>query len=387
MTLRIVVLVTHLLGAGHLMRAAAIGRALARRGHVVTLVSGGMPTPLADVTGLALVQLPAVRAEPGDFSTLRDSSGRPASTGLMDERVRLLLQATEAARPDVLVTELFPLGRRGLAAEHDSVLAAVEGGRKRPLVVASVRDILVAPDRPTKVAEAHRRVEAHYDAVLVHGDEAFVPLEASWPVDDGLRARVRYTGYVGPEAAASSRAGDDGTVLVSGGSSEAALPLYRAALEAARADPRPWRVLVGHGVTETAFARLSHDRPANLVVERARADFRDLLAQAAIFVGQAGYNTVMDIVATQARSVLVPFEAGRETEQRLRADALARRGLARTIPETELTPAALLAAVAETGLRERPDLSFIRLDGAERTARLLESMVAARAGAGPVLPS
>lgn len=383
MTLRVLIAVTHLLGAGHLTRAAAIGRALVGAGHPVTLVTGGTPTHLVDVGGLDLVQLPPVRGRVDDFTTLRDAAGEPVGAEIMARRRAMLLDALATCRPAVVVTELFPCGRRALGGEFRALLEAAAGMARRPLVLASIRDVLVAPDRAAKVAAAHALVAERYDAVLVHGDPDLLPLEASWPVDDALRSRLIYTGYVGdagPPAAPVEEGA--GPVLVSGGSSAAALPLYRAALAAAGLDPgRPWHVLVGPGVEPAEFRALSEAAPANASVERGRTDFRDCLARAAVFVGQAGYNTVMDIVATRARSVLVPFEQGRETEQRLRADALGARDLAIVLPEETLAPRALLDAVDAAARRPRPDLSAIRRDGAARTVEIIEDLARSRASA------
>lgn len=380
MTLRVLIAVTHLLGAGHLTRAAAIGRALAGAGHRVTLVSGGMPAPLVDVAGLAVVQLPPVRGRVDDFTTLRDPDGRPVGPDHLARRRTALLRALASSEPELVVTELFPFGRRVLRGEFRALLAAAAAMPARPLTLCSVRDVLVAPDRPAKVEAAHALLAASYDAVLVHGDPGLLPLDASWPVDDGLRPRLVYTGYVADGAAPAPRAASGtGPILVSGGSSAAALPLYRAAVEAARRTPgRAWHLLVGPGVDAGAFASLRDAAPGNLRVERGRSDFRDCLAEAAVFVGQAGYNTAMDIVATRARSVLVPFEAGRETEQRLRAEALAARGLAVLLPEADLSARSLIRAVDEAAGRGRPDPSAIDTDGAARTVRIVEELARSR---------
>lgn len=379
MSLRILVTVTHLLGAGHLTRAAAVSRALARAGHGVTLVSGGAPTPLVPTSGMTFIQLPPVRTEVGDFTALLDADGEAAGPTLLAERTARLLAAFEATRPDVVVTELFPFGRRILAGEHMALLEAVRSARPRPLLLASIRDILAPPSKPGKLARTRDLIAAFYDGVLVHGDESLIPLDLSWPVDPALRTKLRYTGYVGDGAGATIRLGDRGdTVVVSGGSSAAGLPLYRAALRAAAKGDRPWHVLLGHGVAEGDRTALHRMRPANVTLEQARPDFRALLAKAAVFVGQAGYNTVMDVVATQVRSVLVPFEQGRETEQRLRAEALASRGLATMLPEVALSPDTLLAAIDAAAQGSCPDLSGARLDGADQTVRIIGDMVASR---------
>ena len=51
---RVLIVVTHLLGAGHLTRASALARAFMRAGHEVTVVTGGMPTRQWVVEGLAV---------------------------------------------------------------------------------------------------------------------------------------------------------------------------------------------------------------------------------------------------------------------------------------------------------------------------------------------
>ncbi|MGR3913189.1 MAG: hypothetical protein OD918_01455 [Gammaproteobacteria bacterium] len=43
--MRIHVYVQHLLGGGHLVRMQTLAAALARGGHRVTLISGGLPSP------------------------------------------------------------------------------------------------------------------------------------------------------------------------------------------------------------------------------------------------------------------------------------------------------------------------------------------------------
>ena len=53
--MRVLIAVTHLLGAGHLTRSAAIARAFAAAGHETMLISGGVPAPMVRSDGLRLV--------------------------------------------------------------------------------------------------------------------------------------------------------------------------------------------------------------------------------------------------------------------------------------------------------------------------------------------
>lgn len=382
---RVLLVVTHLLGIGHLARAAALARALVADGHQVTLASGGRPSPLSDLKGVQLVQLPPVQCLGTDFRTLLDGEGRPAGPGLLKQRWELLLRTFEAFRPDVLVTELFPFGRRQLAGEFDALLAAARARRPRPVVLASVRDILNPPSSTSRLSEALHRLGLFYDRVLVHGDPAVSRLWDSWPCAPSLAARLVDTGIVADHGRRGTPPAEDpvetGAILVSGGFSAAALPLYKAALGAAAllAPRRDWHILVGQGVADEAFARLLDDAGANVTVERARPDFPSLLARAAVSVSLCGYNTMADVALARARCVVTPFEEGGEKEQGLRATRLEAAGLVDVAPAAALSPESLAATVAQALVRPRPPLPDPRrphaprrpldLDGAGASAR------------------
>lgn len=376
--MRVLIVVTHLLGAGHLTRAAALARAFAQAGHDTTLVSGGSASPPRDLDGIAFIQLPPVRTIGTDFKTLLDEDGAPVDAFRLAERRIRLLDALRAARPDIVITELFPFGRRVLADEFISLIIDAKHLKPRPLILCSIRDILASPSRPERIEETHARLLDHYDGILVHGDPTIVPLEATWPVDERIRPLIRYTGYV-DENADPVPPGDREGILVSGGSSSASLPLYRAAVAAAQeiAD-RPWRILIGRGVAEAEFQELSTQAPAHVVVERARPDFRALLARAELSVSQAGYNTVVDLLRSGVRSVLVPFEAGHETEQRLRAERLKALGLAEIVSEADLSPQALAEALRRSLSRPPAPPPSMALDGARESVSVAESLHCAR---------
>ncbi|WP_112663153.1 glycosyltransferase [Microvirga flavescens] len=373
--MRVLIAVTHLLGAGHLTRAAALARAFAAHGHDTTLVSGGMPSTLIPREGVTFVQLPPVRTKGADFRTLLDEEGRPVGEERIAARKALLLETLHSAKPDCVITELFPFGRRVLAGEFLTILEEARAMKPRPLIASSIRDILVAPAKPDKLAEFQERLARFYDAVLVHGDESLISLDASWPVDDTLHPLLRYTGYVddgGEVAAGAQRHG----IIVSGGSSAASLPLYRAAVEAAKSiADRPWRILIGHGLDETTFNDIRASAPPHVSVERARPDFRALLAGAEISVSQAGYNTVVDILRTGPSPVFVPFEAGHETEQRLRAEQLKERGQAEIVSEDDLTPQTLATAIRSVLQKAKVAPLTVALDGARESVAQIEKLI------------
>ena len=106
----VTILVTHLLGTGHLSRSLILARSLRDAGFVPQLISGGMPTGHLDLSGNDFVQLPPVRSDGASFTRLLDSSGNPVTPEFMQARIRLLQETLRGNPPDVLITELFPFG-------------------------------------------------------------------------------------------------------------------------------------------------------------------------------------------------------------------------------------------------------------------------------------
>ena len=381
----VLIYVQYLLGIGHLQRARWIAEALARDGAAVTLVCGGAPIAGLDRhPGIRFVQLETVRARDARFELI-DGAGNPLDDALRQRRRAALLDAFEAARPDVVLIEGFPFARRAFRFELDPLIAAVRASRPQPRLICSVRDIVVMRDDPARHREIVERVRGDFDAVLVHGDPEFIPFEASFPAAPEIADRLVYTGYVAPPAEPRvPPSGPGGEVIVSGGGGPAGRALLAAALEARKqgclADS-PWRLLTGANLPGAEFAGLSRDAPAGVTVERFRHDFRSLLHHCRVSVSQAGYNTVLDVLAARARAVLVPFAAERETEQLLRAERLAARGAAELVRETEITPQSLGEAIERAAARPPVPIS-IDTEGAGRSARLINAMLA-RAAAAP----
>ena len=469
MSARILIAVTHLLGIGHLVRARQLAQALAGAGHQVTLASGGMPDGKV-AASYRFVQLPPVRTQGTDFRNLLDEDGRPAASERLAARREQLVALAQELSPDIVITEHFPFGRRQLAGEFLTLIAAAREANPHALVLSSIRDVLVAPQPPERLAETTERIATLFDAVLVHGDRSVLPLEASWPVTPEIAGKLVYTGYLAEPPRFSDRpapirlspsgegeakdriksagspsplwGGDRGggrkvgtnssghgpsgcynppctqslaphphtrphkregrsssdrrfaevstrergsprepinDILVSGGGSSAALPLFETTLAAARLLPRrSFHLLIGRGIAEADFAALRQSAPDNARVEWARPDFPTLLAACALSISQAGYNTVLDLLQAARPALLVPFDAGNETEQALRAAALERTGLARVV-QSSAGPQALAAAIETALAQGAPPVAKVDLDGAAGSVAAVARLLASRA--------
>ena len=380
MAASVLLYVQHLLGIGHMKRSLRVAKALADEGIEVTLVSGG--EPLGEEIGAVfkrVVQLLPVRASDATFKHLVGPADRPIDESLRTARRTALLDAFASARPDAVVIEAFPFGRRAFRFELDPLIEAARSRRPRPLVLCSLRDIVIVPDDPDRQREIADRVRADFDHVLVHGDPAFIPLEASFPASSEIADRLVYTGYIGgaDQAEVADEAAGTDEVLVSVGGGAVGSALLSTALEARRNGclaSSVWRLLAGPNLPDQSFGAIARHLPEGVVLERYRPQFPKMLRRCRVSVSQAGYNTVLDILAACARAVVVPFAAERETEQQLRAERLAARGVLELVPEAELSPARLAFAI-ERAVGAAPQRIPIDTDGARRTAGLIADMV------------
>ena len=378
--------VQHLLGIGHARRASLIAEALVDAGAAVTVLQGGHPVAAAPFRGADLVALPPLRAADAAFSAIVDGDGRPADAALWAARADTIARTVDRVRPDALILETFPFGRRAFRAELAGLLDRLIETPDRPLIAASVRDILVRHNDPRKDAWIVDRAQRWCDLVLVHGDDRLLPLTASFPPAAALNDRLRYTGYVVPPHTAADLRATDGTdeVVVSTGGGAVGANVLGAAVAArtlsTQAGGLTWRLLLGPDLPADARDRLLAAAGPGVIVEPARRDFPALLSRCRVSISQAGYNTVMDVIAAGCRAVFVPFAQGQESEQTDRATLLATAGRAVVVAEDGLTPVRLAAAVDRALTAPPAPPIMIARDGAARTATIVLDAIAARRG-------
>ena len=380
--MKLLIAVTHLLGTGHLSRALALAEAFSARGWRVDVASGGRPAPHLETGNAILHQLPPLASDGADFATLLGTDGRPADAGLFAARQAMLTGLLDSRQPDVLITELFPFGRRALATEFDALLERARGLPQPPLTLASVRDILAPPSKPKRVAETEQRLLRFYDGVLVHSDPALIPLEDSWPLTPAMRPLLRYTGFVIPPPPVPDDGTDgQGEILVTAGGGPVGRPVFEAAAQcaASAALPQRWRLLVAKGDAALADRLRVLAPPDRLLVEPVRPDFRALLGRAAASVGRCGYNTALDCLTAGVPSVFCPFEDGKEVEQTIRATILARQPGIATLREADLTPDSLARALQSVLGARIPPLSPNALAGAARSVEIVEALLTEKA--------
>lgn len=364
--------VQHLLGIGHLARASRIARAMIDAGMTVTLVTGGLPVAGFPGLGITHVALPPVAVRDGEFKGLVTQTGEPADAAFLAKRTALLLDAFRAAKPDIVMIEAFPFGRKQVRFELLPLIAVVEATHPRPALVTSLRDILqkrVNPERDQATVDLVRR---HFDLVLVHGDPAFASLGDSFPFADQIADKVAYTGLVVPPP--TPPAVEHFDILVSAGGGAVGIDLVTAAVAAAvqMPDLRKWCIITGPNLPQVDFDGLAQGLSSNVTLVRFRPDLARLMTGARLSVSQAGYNTVGDILQAGCTALLVPYAGHGETEQADRAERLARIGRVSVLSEIDASGTTLVSAIRQAlACPFSANGRQIAVDGATRSADLL----------------
>jgi len=372
---RAMIYVQHLLGIGHLQRSLQLAAALAEREFQVELVSGGLAKTEAPVTAIHLSQLPALRSVDGSFTRLLDDQDNEIDLDWKRRRRNLLLDIFNRFRPDVLITETFPFGRRMMRFELLPLLEAALASSHRPLLVSSIRDILQPKSKPGRNQEICDLVDRFYDHVLVHGDEDIATLEDSFCHAEAIRDKVSYSGYIS-NADYPSPPQDEGfnEVLVSAGGSSTGLEILKTAIAAKPLScfkNHLWRLLVSPSISADDFRALQELDTNGIILQRNRADFTGLLHRARLSISQAGYNTITDILQSDTPACVIPYAEANEIEQTLRARRLQEKGRLVMLEEKRLSPETLATAIRQASLLES-DMPRPGLDGAHQSAIYLE---------------
>src|SRR3989442_4304063 len=374
----------HSRGIGHLVRSLALAAGLAERFQVVLLNGGPLPKGPKVPVGIKLIDLP-----PLGFDTNMQLVSRDHRCDLeraQQLRQKIILEVFHSLRPNVLLIELFPFGRKKFANELLPLLEEARiAHRPRPVVACSLRDILVGQRRDQqrhddRAAEVANRF---FDAILVHSDAKFARLEESFHPQTALRVPVCHTGFVSRDQknSVAPRPARESRVIVSaGGGLTNAEPLLRTAIEAyqllRQAEDIEMKVITGPFLPAEAWNALSALSPTEkgLSLRRFVPDLLAELRTASASVSQCGYNTALDILRSGVPALVVPFEQGNDDEQMNRARRLERMGALRVLEQKNLSAQRLTEEIRAL-LQFKPQALQLDLNGAQYSVRILERLV------------
>jgi len=368
-------------GLGHTCRNLAIARALtelAPRSSVLLATGSDDVTRLGVPDRVEILKLPGLRKLANESYASRYLDVPPEDVRLL--RSRLLLSAIESFRPDVLLVDKHPFGAGGELKDSLAALRKI-GGK----AVLGLRDILDDPETVREEWTPHQlpgAIPAHYDSVLVYGQEKVFNSAAAYDFPVELWMRTHYSGYVinpARGASAPALAVPDATqplVIATVGGGEDGFNLLKNFLHASVG--APWRAVavtgpMMGGVEHSELEQLAH---ANAITLHTFVPgLNEWFARAAAVVCMGGYNTITQTLAAGAPVVCVPRVQPRR-EQLVRAEAFARLGLLHCVLPSELSPPRLRAeieaaiAAPRAQLRQRIQAT-LEFEGAEFAAHHL----------------
>ena len=202
--MKIVLYCQHVLGIGHFFRSMELCRALS--GHEVIFLAGGarVAAPMPD--HVRMVTLPGLMMDSG-FKRMYATDPLKTVDQVKAARKKFLWEVMAKERPDVLIVELYPFGRKAFRFELDPLLTGIRDGRLPSCrVICSLRDILV--EKTDVDAYEHRVVKTlnhGFDALWIHADPRLVRLDETFSRVKAISVPVVYTGFITPKPPPDAR--------------------------------------------------------------------------------------------------------------------------------------------------------------------------------------
>src|SRR5258706_10022489 len=364
----------HCVGFGHLVRSSAIVRALARDFSVTFVTGGPSVTGFELPSDVEVVRLPEIEMD-AEFECLEVCDSALSLEETKALRKELLIRAFDSFAPDAVITELYPFGRKRFAFELIPLLERARSRKDRTAVVSSVRDVLVAKkDEGRHEARVCKIINKLCDLFLVHGDELLQRSEETFPRVGDLNFPVAYTGYVvRPENRATGSARLENrqpTIIVSAGGGkypEGHLLLESVILAAGVLEdriPHKFHIFSGPFISPAIYQHLhalTHTT-RNVILDKFIPDLADRLRLADLSISLGGYNTIMDILCTGVRALILPVTSNGDTEQTVRGAKLKKLGVIQEVLRPEALTLEPLAAAILEALMTQPGKVTLNLD-------------------------
>ena len=379
----------HILGMGHLIRSMEIVRGLTDNFEVCFINGGEVVRGFQPPPSVQVINLPGIKSD-AEFRTLQPVDPSLDLEDVKASRQATLLNMVESFRPDVLMVELFPFGRRRFSFE---LIPLIEAAKARKVkVVSSLRDIVVTKqDQARHEAKIVRLMNQYFDQLLIHGDPILHPLEESFSRVTDLTCDVRYTGYVVQQTRhvqptivdQSVLAKAEPMILVSVGGGRFGHELLEVVIQAAELLegqlPHRIQVFTGPFMPTDKFWDLwasARARP-NVHIHRYTPNLMAYMEKADLSISMAGYNTAMNVLSTGVKAMMLPFTGNGDQEQSMRAERLSQLRQVRRLYLEELTPEWLATAVIMQ-LRQVSQPIEVDLDGVNGTAKWVSALVEGR---------
>ncbi|MEW8084674.1 MAG: hypothetical protein AB2823_03835 [Candidatus Thiodiazotropha endolucinida] len=214
-------------GFGHIDRTMAIAKTLREKFDVYLIYGGAIPERLFDRVEFKIIRLPTIRED--RWGSLRAEHEEANLSKVFERRRRIILEAYNKIKPNVVIVEHYPFGRRLFEQEIFPILEASKKDKTfRSITISSIRDILGTKyDHEWTMSVANHL----FDAVFVHADYRYVRDLNEPYLSEDLNTPVHYTGYVVPYSGLALTKKEGKYILITGGGGRSSVGVYNAAIE------------------------------------------------------------------------------------------------------------------------------------------------------------
>ena len=349
-------------GLGNIRRSLVICKHLSQSiAGLSTLIVTGSPMlhRFRIPEGVDYIKLPCLkRNENGDLAVSYVKSLEVRD--IVAVRRDALFSVMRSFGPDLLLVDKKPAG---LAGELIPSIEDLKFRRPNAKVVLLLRDILDSPSRTVNLWKQQHHYELlanYYDAVLVLGERCLFDVCAEYQFPPTVSALVKYCGYLARERSAASReemrrrlglSESAQLVVVTTGGGEDGYDLihnYLSGLQYLDSENRPTSLIItgpeldASKQVEIHSLASQHERVQTMEFTD---DMMAYLDAADVVVSMGGYNTICEILSLRKRAIIVP-RVKPVSEQWIRAERMAARGLFRTIHPDRITPEILIKEVS-----------------------------------------
>ncbi|WP_026102502.1 glycosyltransferase family protein [Pleurocapsa sp. PCC 7319] len=372
----------HSLGMGHLVRSIEVARGLIPYFQVCFINGGQIIEEFEFPPEIEVVNIPALKTDT-EFDKLQSVDNDLTLEQVKTTRKEILLSVCDRFKPDILIVELFPFGRKRFDFELIPLLQKAKA--RKTIVVSSVRDILVTKQNQQEhELRVCNLIDQYFDLVLVHGDPNFIKLEQSFSKINTLKCPVYYTGYVSQPVSQNNVLDkeffpDKPLILVSVGGGRFGHGLLKCVAQTApllkESIPHDIKIFTGPFCPLSLFQRLLKEtnNQDNISVELYSSNLLNYMQQADLSISMSGYNTTMNILSTGVKAMMMAFQGNKDQEQETRVKKLASLGRVKMIQNQDLEPEKFTQDIIDY-LQHKPAQLNLNLDGAKNTASYLSQI-------------
>lgn len=365
--LKVLIWVESLRGSGHMRVVSEMQRKLQERGMEVHVASSSRKFATHfDFAGVHWHETPGFTIDPAT------GFHRVCPSGLLfkddpeyqQQRREFLCATADAVKPDILLTENWPLGRADFDSELEALVTHTRSTLPKSKIYSLSREILfgglsrLSTDEQTKATTI---IKNAMDGIVVFGPRGCPGLEESYPQAAQFADKTFYAGYLTPSVPPRNKRLDDATrevvLSVGGGVTYHGYQLFQTAINAHALTvnaSRDLRVFVPPGyrsqMAEDGISwydhlqqqaeELNRQHHGRIVVQETSADYLQHLADASMTISQGGSNTTFEVASAEAvDAVIAPIKQNEnDIGQEVRAKIFSALGLVNVVPHQLIAP-------------------------------------------------